>query len=349
VSPVRLGLIGAGAVGVLHADAASQTPAVRVTAVCDTDPLVARRVAARCEARAFVDHRALLAAGMVDAVVVNTPHALHTGIVCDAAESGLHVLVEKPMATRVADCERMIDACAGAGVRLVVGHIQHFLPDKVAARQAIDAGEIGEPLLATDSRSTDYRASARPAWFFDPQVAGGGVLMNIGAHSVDRSLWLMGGRADQVAASLVVPPRSAVETDGLVRLDLAGGRTVHIEVASTGTPPAHDRLQIVGERGSLVASPYHGTVLHVDGRTRVLHEPAQDDIPAAFAAQLAAFASCVTGVSEPAVDGSHGLHVVAVVLAAYAAAQAGEPGRVEGVSRGVRPSTAPAGSAARPA
>jgi predicted dehydrogenase len=246
----------------------------------------------------------------------------------------------------------MIDACARAGVRLVVGHIQHFLPDKVAARKAIDAGEIGDPLLVTDSRSTDYRTGARPAWFFDPQVAGGGVLMNIGAHSVDRALWLMGGHASQVAASLVVPQGSAVETDALVRLDLADGRSAHIEVTGTGTPPAHDRLRIVGERGALAVSPHSGTVLHVDGRAKVLHEPTQRDIPAAFAAQLAAFASCVTGQSEPAVDGSHGLQVVAVILGAYAAAKAGAPvpvhtgQHIDGVSPGVPPSTAPAGSAA---
>jgi predicted dehydrogenase len=334
VNPVRLGLIGAGSVGLLHAEAAVQTPAARVTAVCDRDPHVARRVAARYGARAFVDHRALLDAGIVDAVVVNTPHALHTDIVCDAAENGLHVLVEKPMATRVADCTRMIEACRRAGVRLVVGHIQHFLPDKVAARAAIDAGEIGDPLLATDSRSTDYRTANRPPWFFDPQVAGGGVLMNIGAHCVDRALWLMGGEPRQVAASLVVPPGLAVETEALVRLDLVDGRTVHIEVTSAGAPPEHDRLRIVGGRGALVASMYDGTVLHVDGRRKVLHEPAQTDIPAAFAAQLAAFASCVTGESEPAVDGADGRQVVAVILGAYAAAQAGEPVGVEVAGRG---------------
>jgi predicted dehydrogenase len=310
-----------------------ETSSVQVTAVCDNNSQIAGRVAAHYGARAFVDHRTLLDAGIIDAIVVNTPHAWHTDIVCDAAEAGLHVLVEKPMATQVADCERMIKACADAGVRLVVGHIQHFLPEKVAARQAIDAGEIGAPLLLADSRTSDYRRDARPAWFFDPQIAGGGVLMNIGVHCVDRALWLMGGQAHQVAATVVVPDGSAVETDALVRLDLAGGRTAQIEVASNGTPPAHDQLRIVGEHGQLLVSPYSGTVLHVDGRAKVLHAPSQRDIPAAFAAQLAAFASCVAGESEPAVGGAHGLHVVAVILAAYQAAKAGEPVSIQAPRR----------------
>jgi predicted dehydrogenase len=261
----------------------------------------------------------------VAAIVVNTPHALHTDIVIDAAGAGVHVLVEKPMATRVADCQRMIDACADAGVRLVVGHVQHFLPEKVAARRAIDAGEIGRPLFIADSRTVDYRAGTRPGWFLDPSLAGGGVLMNIGAHSVDRALWLMEGHPRRISATVVAPGGSAVETDALVRLEFVDGRAAQLAVTSTGAPAAYDQLRIVGERGSLIVSPYTGAVLYVDGRTTVLHEPASDDISAAFAAQLTAFVDCVTGSAEPAVDGAHGLRVIAVILAAYAASAAGEP------------------------
>jgi predicted dehydrogenase len=325
VSGVRLGLIGAGAVGVLHAQAATRTPGATVTAVCDVDRQLADGVADRYGARAFADHRDLLDAGIVDAFVVNTPHALHTDIVCDAAAAGLHVLVEKPMATRVADCQRMIDACAAAGVRLVVGHVQHFLPEKVAARQAIDAGEIGQPMFIADSRTIDYRAGTRPAWFLDSNLAGGGVLMNIGAHSVDRALWLMDGRTHRVGATVVIPRGSAVETDALVRLEFVGGRAAQIAVTSAGAPAAYDRMRIIGERGSLVVSPYTGTVLYVDGRAKVLHEPTQDDIAAAFAAQLAAFVDCVTGPSRPAVDGEHGMRVIEVILAAYEASASGDP------------------------
>lgn len=325
MNEIRIGLVGAGAVGVLHADAARETPGVRVTAVCDRDVALAERVAADHRARAFGDHRALLDADVVDAVVVNTPHALHTDIVCAAAAHGRHVLVEKPMATTVTDCERMIKACADAGVRLAVGHIQHFLPDKVAARRAIDAGDIGTPLLLSDARTSDYRPGSRPAWFFDPEIAGGGVLMNIGAHCADRVLWLAQAQACAVSATLVRPDSSAVETDAVVRLDLGDGRAAQITVTSTGALPASDQLTVVGERGTLVVSPHTGTVLHVDGRARLLHEPTAADVPAAFAAQLAAFADCVVGAAPPAVDGAHGLHVVAVVLGAYESARTRTP------------------------
>jgi predicted dehydrogenase len=334
-SEVRLGLIGAGAVGALHADAARETAGVRVTAVCDLDAAAAGRVAAATGAATFTDHRRLLDAGIVDAVVVNTPHALHTDIVCDAADRGRHVLVEKPMATTLQDCARMIKTSAAADVRLVVGHIQHFLPDKVAARAAIDSGEIGTPLLFTDQRSTDYRPKARPDWFFDPRISGGGALMNIGAHCVDRVLWLADGQARQVSATLVTPAGSAVETDAALRLELTDGRVAQIVVTGTGAPPPQDRLTIVGERGMLVVSPHTGTVRHVDGRTRTLYEPVGDAVATAFAAQLAAFAQCVRGTAPPAVAALHGLHVVDTVLSAYASAATGSPVSIKDVSQHV--------------
>lgn len=322
MTDLRLGLIGAGAVGVLHIEAARRVPGVAVAAVCDLDPATARRVAAPLGARHYRDHRDLLAAGGVDAVLVNTPHAAHTEIVCDAAAAGLHVLVEKPMATSLADCDRMIEACAAAGVRLAVGHIQRFLPDKAAAKAALDAGEIGAPALVSDRRGSDYRAGTRPSWFLDPGMSGGGVFINIGAHCVDRLLWLSGRGIERVEATVKNPP---IETDVLARLALTGGLTAHIAVTSTGPIARHDEIIVVGESGTLTASPHTGAAVHRDGTTTWLHRPGPDDIPAAFAAQLADFARAARTGAEPAADGPHGRRVVEAVLAAYASAERRAP------------------------
>ena len=126
---MRIGLIGAGAVAPFHARAAELISDVRLSAVCDLDRATAERAATDSQAAVFTDYRTLLDSDTVDAVIVNTPHGLHHQMVLDAAERGLHVLVEKPLATTVADCDEMVRACATAGVTMVVGHIQHFLPD----------------------------------------------------------------------------------------------------------------------------------------------------------------------------------------------------------------------------
>ncbi|WP_235032658.1 Gfo/Idh/MocA family protein [Actinacidiphila yanglinensis] len=321
---MRLGLIGAGAVGVLHAEAAATTPGVRVTAVCDLLAETARRVAGPLGAAIFTDHRELIASGAVDAVVVNTPHALHTDIVIASAAAGLHVLVEKPMATRTADCALMASACADAGVVLFVGHIQHFLPPVAAAKAALDTGVVGAVRAVHDWRSTDYRPGTRPAWFFDPAVSGGGVFINIGTHCVDRLLWLTGRRPVAVAATAVHRGDLAVETDVLARLELEGGIAGHITVTSTQLP-ARDELTVIGEHGTIRVARGSGAVLHPDDGAGpvVLAEETSADVPTAFLDQLAAFAAAVRGEQPPAVPASYGLQIIETVESVYASCAAG--------------------------
>ena len=201
---MRLGLLGAGAVGELHADAAVHVPGVEVAAVCSVSIDEAARVAAAHRARPFTDYPEMFDQGGLDAVIISTPHAMHTQMVLDAAAAGLQVLVEKPMATTAADCDVMIDACRTAGVALAVGHIQHFMPDKTTAYAAIQQGDIGEPLMVHDYRSTDYRPGTRPAWFFDKAIAGGGAMMNIGSHCIDRSSWLVDSLPARVETATTV-------------------------------------------------------------------------------------------------------------------------------------------------
>ncbi|MCX5414098.1 Gfo/Idh/MocA family protein [Streptomyces sp. NBC_00059] len=328
MSEIRLGLIGAGAVGALHAEAAAATSGLRVTAVCDLVADTARALADPSGADVHTDHRKLIASGAVDAVVVNTPHALHTGIVTDCAAAGLHVLVEKPMATTAEDCAIMERACRDADVVLFVGHIQHFLPPMAAAKAALDAGAIGPLLAVSDWRSTDYRPGSRPSWFFDPAVSGGGVFMNIGAHCVDRLLWLTGRRAVAVAATAGHRLKAGVETDVLARLELEGGLTGHIGVTSTGLP-TRDELVLIGERGAIRVARGAGAELYPDdcpddsgqpggfGTPVVLAEESADDVPRAFRTELAAFAAAVRGEQPPAVTAEHGRRVIEVIEGVY--------------------------------
>ncbi|MFI8951999.1 Gfo/Idh/MocA family protein [Streptomyces sp. NPDC053750] len=334
MSDIRLGLIGAGAVGALHAEAAEATPGVRVTAVCDLVEDTARALAEPLEAGVHTDHRKLIASGTVNAVVVNTPHALHTDIVTDCAAAGLHVLVEKPMATNTEDCAIMERACRYADVVLFVGHIQHFLPPMTAAKAALDAGTIGPLLAVSDWRSTDYRPGSRPSWFFDPAVSGGGVFMNIGAHCVDRLLWLTGRRAVAVAATAGHRLAAGVETDVLARLELEGGLVGHVGVTSTGLP-ARDELVLIGERGVIRVARGAGAELYADdgpadpgqpgafGTPVVLAEEGADDVPRAFCAQLAAFAAAVRREQPPAVPAEHGRRVIEVIEGVYESCDSG--------------------------
>lgn len=325
---MRLGLIGAGAVAELHADAAAALEGVSVGAVCDLDADLAAKVAAPHRARVFTDYRDLLTSGVADAVIISTPHSLHTAMVADAAAAGLHVLVEKPMATTVRDCLAMTEACQRAGVSLAVGHIQHFLPDKVAARRSILEGEIGEVMLVHDYRSTDYRPGTRPAWFFRPEIAGGGALMNIGAHMVDRSAWLAGALPEQVTAVLAHRFGVGVETDAALRLRLASGVTATLTLMST-TPHTVDEVLVVGSRGTVVADPRRGTYMRAGSGSRMLYDVVPSAIPDAFTAQLDEFVRHVRDGVELSVSVELSVTVIATVLACYRSAETGQPVSIE--------------------
>ncbi|MDR2996790.1 MAG: Gfo/Idh/MocA family oxidoreductase [Microbacterium sp.] len=321
---MRIGLIGAGAVAPFHVQAAATLAGAELTAVCDIDEGAARRAADLAPAaRTYTDHRRMLDDDIVDAVIVNTPHALHLPIALDAAAAGKHILVEKPMATSVEDCDRIIEAADRARVAITVGHIQHFLPDKVAAHAAVASGELGDVLMIRDNRSTDYRPGTRSPWFFSREIAGGGALFNIGAHCLDRSLWFGGAPAAEVSATVSHRFGAPVETDGLLRLCLANGVSVSIAVVSD-PPTRGDSLVVVCERGVVEADPRIGATVRVDGASRSLHAHGPDDIQTGFTAQLADFLNVVDGAA-PAVPLGHARHVVETVLASYESALATAP------------------------
>lgn len=318
---MRIGLIGAGAVAALHARAAGLLPDVEMTAVCDLDAGAAASVADPIGAQVFTDYRDLITSGTTDAVIVNTPHALHREMAVAAAEVGLHVLVEKPMAVGLEACDAMVLAAERAGVVLRVGHIQHFLPEKTVLAAAIASGAIGQVRLIHDFRTTDYRPGSRSPWFLTHELAGGGAVMNVGAHCLDRVVWLGGAPATTLAAQTINRFGVAVETDATIRMHLANDVVASVAVMSD-LPRRIDEVTVVGDDGSLVANPRVGTTLRRDGRTKVLHRPSNEDIPEAFRLQMADFAACVHG-ERSAVSLPHSRHVVELVLATYASTSSG--------------------------
>src|SRR3954470_15915444 len=149
---MRLGIVGAGEVAWRHAAAAAEVHGLTLTAVTDRDGDRARRLAGRYGARAVADLDALVAA--VDLVVLAVPHGYHADLSLRAAAAGCRVLVEKPMATTVEDCDRL---AARAGDRLYVGQQGRFFTQVRAAREELVG--LGAPLLYLEHRSADY---ARP-------------------------------------------------------------------------------------------------------------------------------------------------------------------------------------------
>ncbi|MGW5636551.1 Gfo/Idh/MocA family protein [Streptomyces sp. NPDC003832] len=293
-----------------------------ITAVCDTRRAAAEHLAPP-GARVFTDHLRMFGTGGLDAVIITAPHSLHMPMTLAAAAAGLHVLVEKPMATTVADCTAMMDACRRAGVLLAVAHVIHFDPVARQAHRLITSGRHGSPVLINHRRSSHYSPGSRPAWFFDPVSAGGGIVLNVGTHGLDRIQWFGGAPVTRVNGTVRGRAGLEVETDALAMVDLANGVTAGVSLTSRGAP-YFDETEVMLDEATLRVSHHDGLTLMRSGRSEQLAD-AVTGHEQAFREQLEGFVAAVSGRDGRYVDGAYGRSVVAAALALYASAEQGGP------------------------
>ncbi len=317
---LRVGLVGAGEVAARHAAAAVQVPGVHLAAVTDVDGARAARLAARYGAVAVDD----LGDVDVDLVVLAVPHALHADLALAALAAGRNVLVEKPMATTLADCERMIAAADRAGRLLYVGHQQRHFTTVRRAREVLAGGSLGRPLLYLERRSADYTPGTRPAWMYDPTLAGGGIAMMVGVHTVDRASWLLDDVPVTVAGSVATPAGSQVETAVAGQLRFAGAGTppAYFSLLHTGAAFFHETT-VVCERGRLVVEPDGVTVVDGAGSRRTVTVDADVEYTMSFARQYEAVLRCLRDGEPPAVSLAEARRAVAVIQALYESSAAG--------------------------
>src|SRR5438034_900275 len=208
---VRVGVIGVGVFGSLHARVYAEAETAQLVAVADLDAGRAAEVAARHGCAYHADYLELLARPDIDAVSVCTTDRLHAAPVIAAARAGKHVMVEKPLATTLEDCDAMIAAAREAGVTLTIGHILRFDPRYRAAHDAIRAGRVGRPLHLAARRNNLRSAAMRLA---DKTT----VLFFLGIHDLDCLHWCLGTPVRHVYAESV--PAASESPDaylGLIR------------------------------------------------------------------------------------------------------------------------------------
>jgi predicted dehydrogenase len=322
--PLTVGLIGAGAVGRLHAAAIGRSPeSWSLTAVADPDRRNAVGTAVAHGAAACDSADELLALSACDAVVIASPHQEHEWQALAAARAGVHVLLEKPMAPTAAAATTILDACAAAGVVLAVGHLQRYLPAVALAHELIAAGRIGRPTFVSLRRSGRYEAGTRPDWFLDPARAAHGIATNIAPHCIDRLQFLSGAEVEHVSASWHGRP-GGVPTEVGAQLWLSSGLTAGLGLVGTGLPD-EDVTDVVGTDAALRVSVREGLGVYDRGALVEAHPWPADSVERAFDAQLADFHDAIAAGTEAVVGGEWGVRIARTVDALALSAAAGEP------------------------
>lgn len=236
---IRLGLVGAGGFAKSHSDAIKKSANCILAAVVDTNIERAEEMAAAHGARAYRDYKKMDCTDL-DAVILNLPHYLHCEITVYFLEKGLHVLCEKPMANTLEECDRMIEAARRTKKILAIGHVQKYYTATREVKKIIEEERFGKLVMINEVRSLNY-LEKRPAWFLKKQTAGGGIAMNLGAHSIDRIFFTTGLSVEEVQANTQnFLSDDDIETSAHIFLKLSGGVSATVTLCGANVPAEHE-------------------------------------------------------------------------------------------------------------
>ena len=262
---VRLGVVGAGMWGLMHVRAYAQHPSAELVGVCDVDEARARQVAEEFGAQNWYSNLDDLLAQDLDGLSIATPDTAHAAVAIRAARKGAHLLVEKPLATTVAECEEMIAAAAENNVFLMVDWHNRWNPPCVHAWSAVRDAELG------DVRYIYYRLSDTiyvPTRML-PWAAESSVMLFLGSHALDTTCWLMGQRPVRVYCKRQdgVLTGMGVNTADmyLTMVDFANGAVAVVEnswALPQSAPALIDhKCEIIGSKGVIYLDLTHHRAL----------------------------------------------------------------------------------------
>jgi UDP-N-acetyl-2-amino-2-deoxyglucuronate dehydrogenase len=276
---VKTGIIGLGKVAHMHANALRAIPESVFTAVCSRDIAKARAFADQYGVKAFTDVEEMIVSGGVEAVVICTPHPNHAEITVKAIRAGAHVLVEKPLASSLQDCDAMLEAAKAKGVKLGMVCQRRFYTPVQRIRQAIDAGKIGRPILGTVNmlgwRDEAYYKS--DPWRGSWEGEGGGVLVNQAPHQLDLLQWFM-GPVDELYGywDNLNHPYIEVEDTAVAVLRFKNGGIGNIIVSNSQNPALFGKVHVHGENGASIGVQTDGGAMFIAGMSNITEPPVND-------------------------------------------------------------------------
>jgi myo-inositol 2-dehydrogenase/D-chiro-inositol 1-dehydrogenase/scyllo-inositol 2-dehydrogenase (NAD+) len=340
--PLGIAVIGSGRAGMIHArNFAPGLEGARLVAM--VDPVADAREAALRELgveKGYPDYRQALADRAVDAVVVVTPTAYHREIVVAAAEAGKHVLCEKPMAMTAEECAAMITACDRAGVKLQLGFMRRYHPDFLAAKEALDSGAIGDPVLV---KSLTRGPSVPQPWMYDIAKSNG-PLAEVNSHDIDTLRWFAGDDFEEVYAiggnyrsPEARTPHPEFYDNVVMTIRFTRGAQGSIDGAQ-GVGYGYDaRTEVVGTKGVLfVGALERSSVVVCGGDSRVV-TPAvrswRELFAGAYREEDRAFVRCILEDHAPSPSGRDGLEAVKAVNAGNRSIATRAPVKLSEVAR----------------
>ena len=335
--PIRIALVGCGRIAERHFEAIEANPELSLVAVSDEVAERARTAGEKHNVPAFTSYAAMLAETDADAAVVCTPSGLHPRHGIMAAERGLHVICEKPMATRLEEADLLVEACDTAGVHLFVVKQNRLNPGIQLLKHAMDLGRFGRVYLASVrvlwNRPQAYYDMApwRGTWEFD-----GGAFMNQASHYVDLIQWLMGPVESVSAKIATLARRIETEDTGAAILRFRSGALGVLETTMLTYPRnLEGSITVLGERGTVQiggsalnrVEQWQFAEYHDDDREAEALRAAADPLSIYGSGHRPYYDNVVKvlrGEAAPGTDGREGRKSLELILGIYESARTGK-------------------------
>lgn len=351
----KIGIIGCGWIGGVHCDAARMLPNTTVVANCDTNKERAETFAkTRNVPKFYTDHRKLLEDKEIEVVITGIPNFLHHKIATEAMEAGKHVIIEKPLALSIEECESIIET--SKRTKKIVGYAEElcFVPKFTRAKELAEGGSLGDVQFI---KQVEKHEGPYSRWFYEPDMAGGGITIDMGCHSIEFARWFLGKpKVKSVWATmstwLHVPGRHKDVTEEedhvIIHIEFEGGATALLESSWTLKGGMDSRTEIHGTKGVLYADLLQagmGMKLYTDvgikgeeESTKGWSHPDVDwNFQNGYPHELAHFLHCMETGEKPIESAEDGLAVMEIMLACYYSAGTGKkvefPFRPRGIKR----------------
>jgi inositol 2-dehydrogenase len=329
---LRTGLLGLGRLGRIYARSlSSMIPATELVAVCDPDADTLQRVADEFQvARRFSDPRALIEEEDVEAVVIVSPTDTHRELLDLVAAAGKPTFCEKPLSISLEETLAMKQTVDRTGLFFQMGFQRRFDRGYAAAKEKIEAGHVGSPVVFKSTSRDPYLPS------LDYLKTSGGIFVDMGIHDFDLALWLFGKieRVTSVGGALAYPEVAPLGDldNAIVSLSFADGRIGVVDLSRNGVYGYDISTEILGTRGTLRIGYLRETPILEMTENRIAHDTVPyfpERFGQAYTTQLEDFVKNVRGERPPTITIEDGVEALRVAVAATASHQRGESVRVE--------------------
>ncbi|HGJ64561.1 TPA: gfo/Idh/MocA family oxidoreductase [bacterium] len=324
---LKIGIIGAGTMGGMHADCYSEISGAKVVAIADARIEAAKKIADKYSAKAFDNADQIFSMKELDIIDICLPTSMHKENVLKAASAGKHVFCEKPIARELADGKEMIEACKKAGVKFMVGHVLRFFHEYVTAKRLIDTGTIGKPVMIRTTRAAGH-PQGWSNWYSNVQMAGG-VPLDLIIHDFDFLRWCFGEVERVYAKGLTYADVPDVDYS-LVTIRFKNGVIAHVEGSWAHPTGFFVKLEVAGDGGlfefdSRTSSPLKVATKSAKSSGGGVEVPQNPVLESPYTTELKHFVKSVEEDKEPPVTGEDALRAIEIAIAALESMKTGKP------------------------